>query len=86
MALTHRTRKRLSLVILLIALPAYVIAAVTLMNWMDATFGRQSIAVEFLVYLGLGVLWALPFRSIFRGVGQPDPDLPQEPGTDRHDT
>ncbi|WP_370159077.1 DUF2842 domain-containing protein, partial [Salipiger bermudensis] len=36
--------------------------------------------VELLVYVVLGVLWALPFKFIFKGVGQPDPDAPRPPG------
>ncbi|MEI4473665.1 DUF2842 domain-containing protein [Frigidibacter sp. MR17.24] len=74
MALGYRARKRLSLAILLIGLPAYVVVAVSLMNWLDARFGRLPIWAEVGVYLGLGFLWALPFRRVFRGVGQPDPD------------
>ena len=61
---------RWSLVILLVGLPAYIVAAVSLVNWLD----RPSIAVEFLVYVGLGFLWALPFKFVFKGVGQADPD------------
>ncbi|MGG7645702.1 DUF2842 domain-containing protein [Rhodovulum sp. YNF3179] len=76
MALRHKTRKRLSLLLLVVWLPAYIVAAVTIMNWL----GRPPIAVELLVYVGLGFLWALPFRAIFRGVGQPDPD--DETGTE----
>ncbi len=70
MALTHKTRKRLSLLILLVGLPLYVVAAVTIMNWL----GRPPIWLEFLVYVALGIVWALPFKFIFKGVGQPDPD------------
>ena len=51
-------------------LPVYIVVAVTLMNWLDARFGRQPILVEVLVYLALGVLWALPFKRVFRGVGR----------------
>lgn len=74
MALSHKARKRWSLVILLIGLPAYVVAAVTVVNMLD----RPPIWAELLVYVGLGFLWALPFRFIFRGVGQPDPDDPDQ--------
>lgn len=66
----YRTRKRLSLLILLVGLPLYVVAAVTVVNWLD----RPPIWAEFLVYVGLGILWALPFRKLFRGIGQPDPE------------
>lgn len=68
-----RARKRWSLVILLLGLPLWVVVAVTLMNWLDARFGRQPLAVELLVYVGLGLVWALPFRRVFLGVGQRDP-------------
>ncbi|MEI4487721.1 DUF2842 domain-containing protein [Frigidibacter sp. MR17.14] len=78
MALGYRARKRWSLVILLVGLPAYIIVAVTLMNWLDARFGRLPIWAEVAVYVGLGFLWALPFRRVFRGVGQPDPDAPRK--------
>jgi len=27
-----------------------------------------------LVYIVLGVIWIVPFKSVFRGVGQADPD------------
>ena len=78
MALSYKARRRLSLLILLVGLPAYVVVAVTLTNWLDARFGRQPIWIEVLIYLGLGVLWALPFRKVFRGVGQADPDQPRQ--------
>lgn len=70
MALSYKARKRWSLVILLVGLPAYIVACVTVINWLD----RPSLWVEFFVYVVLGILWALPFRFVFRGVGQPDPD------------
>lgn len=70
MALSYKARRRWSLVILLIGLPLYIVAAVTVVNWLD----RPSIVVEFLVYVGLGFLWALPFKFVFKGVGQADPD------------
>lgn len=65
-----KTRKRLSLLVLVVLMPLYVVTAVTMMNWLDTRFGRQPILIEVLVYLTLGVLWALPFRRVFRGVGK----------------
>lgn len=65
-----KTRKRLSLLILVVLMPLYVVVAVTLLNWMDARFGRQPFWVELLIYVVLGVLWALPFKAVFRGVGK----------------
>jgi len=70
MALSYTARRRLALVILLVGMPAYVVTAVTLIGLLD----RPPIVVEFLIYAGLGILWALPFRSIFRGIGQANPD------------
>lgn len=70
MALSYKSRRRWSLVILLIGLPLYIVAAVTVVNWLD----RPSVLVELLVYVVLGILWMLPFRAIFRGVGKADPD------------
>ncbi|WP_368346160.1 DUF2842 domain-containing protein [Pelagovum sp. HNIBRBA483] len=70
MSLSYKARRRWSLVILLLGLPAYIVAAVTVMN----ILGRPPIWVELGVYVGLGVIWALPFKFIFRGVGKADPD------------
>ncbi|MCB6178856.1 DUF2842 domain-containing protein [Rhodobacter sp. Har01] len=78
MALSYRTRKRLALLILVVGMPLYVVAAVTLVNWADARWGRLPIWAEVAVYLTLGLLWALPFRSVFRGVGQADPQAARE--------
>lgn len=75
MALSYKARRRWSLVILLIGLPLYIVAAVSVMNWLD----RPPIWVEFLVYVALGIVWALPFKFVFRGVGQADPEAPQDP-------
>jgi uncharacterized protein (DUF983 family) len=70
MGLSYKARRRWSLVILLLGLPAYIVAAVTIMNLLD----RPPIWVEFVVYVALGIIWALPFRFVFKGIGQPDPD------------
>ena len=51
---------------LLVGLPVYVVAAVTMMNALD----RPPLLVELAVYVLLGVLWALPLRFVFRGVGR----------------
>lgn len=69
MPLSLKARKRWTLVILLVGLPVYIVVAVTILNWM----GRPPLWLEFMVYVALGILWALPFRAIFRGVGQAEP-------------
>lgn len=78
MALGYKARRRLSLVVLLIGLPLYIVAAVSLVNWID----RPSIWVELLIYVGLGLLWIFPLRQVFLGIGQADPDAPQDHGPD----
>jgi len=70
MALSLKARKRWSLVVLLVGLPAYIVVAVNLVTWID----RPSIWVELLVYVVLGFIWILPLKRIFLGVGQPDPE------------
>jgi len=66
----YKTRKRLALLVLILGLPLYIMAVVTVLSW----FERPPIWVEFLVYVAFGIVWALPLRALFRGVGQADPD------------
>jgi hypothetical protein len=75
MALSYTARRRWALVILLIGMPAYIVVAVNLV----ALIERPSMLVELGVYIGLGFLWALPFRFIFRGIGQADPGADPAP-------
>ena len=82
MALSYKARRRWALVILLIGMPAYIVAAVSVVNMIE----RPSIWVELLVYVALGIVWALPFKFIFRGVGQADPDAPDPAATDPGET
>ncbi|MDU9004839.1 DUF2842 domain-containing protein [Sedimentitalea todarodis] len=77
--LSYKARRRWALVILLVGLPIYIMIAVTIMN----SLNRPPILVEFLIYIALGVVWVLPFKFIFRGIGQADPDEEQH-GNDRH--
>lgn len=68
--LSHKARRRWSLVILLVGLPVYIIAAVSVLNWLD----RPSFLVELVVYVTLGMVWVVPFKFVFRGIGQAEPD------------
>jgi hypothetical protein len=70
MALSYKARRRWSLVILLIGLPVYIVASISILS----LFERPSILLELFIYIALGILWALPFKYDFRGVGQNDPD------------
>jgi hypothetical protein len=74
MALSYKARRRWSLFILVIGLPAYIAAA----WWVTSLFERPSLWVELGVYIVLGVVWALPLKAVFKGVGQADPDAPRE--------
>lgn len=78
MALSYRTRRRLSLLILLVALPAYIVVAITLVGLLD----RPPVLVELAIYIVLGVAWVLPLKPVFKGVGQADPDAPRDPQDD----
>ncbi|MGD9294155.1 MAG: DUF2842 domain-containing protein [Roseobacter sp.] len=66
MSLSYKARRRLSLLILLVGLPAYIVLSVTVINWLE----RPSLWIELAIYLALGVLWALPFKFVFKGIGQ----------------
>lgn len=70
MTLSYKARRRWSLVILLVGLPVYVVACVTVIGWLD----RPPFWVELLIYVALGIVWALPFKFVFKGIGQADPD------------
>ena len=70
MALGYKARRRWALVILLVGLPLYIIVAVNVV----ALFDRPPFWLELVIYIGLGVLWALPFRAVFKGIGKDDPD------------
>ncbi|NHM17855.1 DUF2842 domain-containing protein [Tritonibacter mobilis] len=68
--LSYRARRVWALVILLVGMPLYIVLAVTIMNLLD----RPPIWLELLVYIALGVVWVLPFKFVFKGVGKEDPD------------
>ena len=70
MALRWKTRRRLALLVLVVGLPVYVLAAWALTGLMT----RPSLLLELAIYVGLGLVWILPFRGLFRGIGQPEPD------------
>ena len=74
MSLSYKTRRRLSLLGLVVGLPLYIVAAVSLTGWLDARFGRLPIWAELGVYVGLGFLWMAPLKPVFTGVGREDPD------------
>lgn len=74
MALKYKTRRRMALLILLVGLPLYVVVAVNLVELL----GRPPVVVELLIYVILGIVWALPLRAVFKGIGRPDPEEKRE--------
>jgi hypothetical protein len=76
--LSYKSRRRWALVLLLIWLPVYVVIAATIMS----SLNRAPFVIELLIYVFLGVAWVLPFRFVFRGIGQADPDAPGAPDKD----
>ena len=64
--MSYKLKRRLSLLILVVGLPVYIILIVNLIS----SFNRPSFVVELLIYLLSGVVWAFPLKSVFRGVGQ----------------
>lgn len=74
MTLSYKARRRWSLIILLIGMPIYVVVATTIVSGLE----RPPVWLELLIYVGLGIAWILPFKFVFRGIGQPDPDAPED--------
>ncbi|MGR3723780.1 DUF2842 domain-containing protein [Abyssibius alkaniclasticus] len=74
MALSYKTRRRLSLLALVVGLPAYIFLAVYIVT----LFERPSFLLELGIYIVLGVAWAYALKPIFKGVGKADPDAPPE--------
>lgn len=74
MPLSYKARKRWSLFVLIVALPAYIVVAVSLVGLLD----RPPFVLELAIYVGLGVVWIVPLKRVFIGVGQADPDAPND--------
>lgn len=68
--LSYKARRRWSVVVLFVGLPVYILVAVSAVTWFD----RPPFWLELLIYIVLGIVWALPFKMVFRGVGRADPD------------
>ncbi|MGR3839331.1 MAG: DUF2842 domain-containing protein [Cognatishimia sp.] len=76
MAMSYKARRRWSLVILLVGLPIYILVATVLATTVVGWLGQSPLVflVQLAIYIGLGVIWILPFKSIFLGIGQADPN------------
>lgn len=73
MKLSWRARRFWSIVVLLVGLPLYVVAAVTVMSSLPE---RPPLWLEAPIYVVLGIAWAFPLRWLFRGIARDDPDRP----------
>lgn len=78
MALRWKTRRKLALLVLFVGLPVYIGLVVGIMGLIYDNFGQPPVWLEFLIYMVLGIACVFPFKSIFRGIGRPDPDAPPE--------
>ncbi|MEN8833592.1 MAG: DUF2842 domain-containing protein [Pacificibacter sp.] len=74
MALSYKARRRVALLVLVVGLPVYIALCVKIVS----LFERPSILVELAIYVGLGVIWAIPLKSVFMGIGQADSDEPKD--------
>ncbi|MBL4813327.1 MAG: DUF2842 domain-containing protein [Rhodobacteraceae bacterium] len=77
MAMSYKKRRLWSVIILVVGLPLYIMVSMLLFALWVSYFGRPPIVVELIIYAVLGVLWALPLKSVFMGVGKADPDAEQ---------
>ena len=75
--LSYKARKRWALVVLLVGMPIYVVIVLNLLSAID----RLPFWAEVIAYMVLGVAWIFPFKRVFMGVGQPDPDAPADQDT-----
>ena len=57
--MTYKMKRRLSLLILVVGLPVYIILIVNFIS----SFDRPNFVVELLIYLLSGVVWAFPSVS-----------------------
>ncbi len=69
MKIKYKTRRVLSLLILLIGLPFYVVFVVTGMT----VLVNLPKFIELFIYLFFGIVWVFPLKFVFQGVGQSDP-------------
>ena len=57
--MSYRLRRMLSVLVLLVALPIYVVIVISVMAWFVAWFGRPPFIIELIIYVVLGVVLSL---------------------------
>lgn len=70
MALSYKSRRRWALILLLVWLPFYIVVAVSVLAFMPT----PPKWLQLIIYILLGILWALPFKAVFKGVGREEPE------------
>ena len=70
--MTYKQKRRWALLLLLVFLPLYILVAAVIMS----VAGRAPFLIELAIYVVLGIGWVFPFKKVFLGIGQPDPDAP----------
>lgn len=64
--MSRRTRVLLCFLVLVIGMPAWIVASATLVGMLE----RPGFLVELAIYVGLGLVWILPLRRLFLGIGR----------------
>ncbi len=67
---SYKLKRFFAILVLLLWLPFYIVLVLNVL----ALFERPSLIVELLVYVIAGVFWALPFKALFKGIGQQTKD------------
>ena len=67
MALSYKARRRWALIILLIGMPLYIIFAIAGVALLFSYTGRPPIAIEFAIYVILGVVLGGSVQESFHG-------------------
>ena len=63
---SYKLKRLFAIFVLLLWLPIYIVLVLNIL----ALFERPSLIIELLVYVIFGVFWALPFKGLFKGIGQ----------------
>jgi hypothetical protein len=67
---SYKLKRFFAILVLLLWLPFYIVLVLNVL----VLFERPSLIVELLVYVIAGVFWALPFKALFKGIGQQTKD------------
>ena len=74
MTLSYKARKRWSLFVLLVGLPVYIAVIWYLLSLIEG----WPVWLQVVVCLFFSIIWAVPLKAVFLGVGKADPDAPPE--------